>query len=76
MKNCKKILFLTLVIGIFMFSGCSDDDDDYADEGILKIFIPLMIPLVFLMQWNKNPLDYLFSLLSAFLSLGKSVQNR
>ena len=50
MKNCKKILFLTLVIGIFMFSGCSDDDDDYADEGILKIFIPLMIPLVFLMQ--------------------------
>ena len=39
MKNYKKILFLTLVIGIFMFSGCSDDDDDYADEGKLKTFI-------------------------------------
>ena len=38
MKNCKKFLFLTLVIGIFMFSGCSDDDD-YADEGKLKTFI-------------------------------------
>ena len=39
MKNCQKILFLTLVIGIFIFSGCSDDDDDYADEGKLKTFI-------------------------------------
>ena len=39
MKNCKKILFLTLVIGMFMVSGCSDDDDDYADEGKLKTFI-------------------------------------
>ena len=39
MKNCIKFLFLTLVIGMFMFSGCSDDDDDYADEGKLKTFI-------------------------------------
>ena len=39
MKNCIKFLFLTLVIGMFMFSGCSDDDDDYADEEKLKTFI-------------------------------------
>ena len=38
MKNCKFFLFLTLAIGIFMFLGCSDDDD-YADEGKLKTFI-------------------------------------
>ncbi len=31
MENCKKFLYLTLVVGIFMFSGCSDDDDDAAE---------------------------------------------